>query len=386
MKFTPEHEALRQTWKTLIDREVNPNVDEWEKAGQFPAHELFKKMGSAGLLGVDKPVPFGGAGLDFSYTMICAESLGLVNGGSIPMATGVQISMATPALARYGSDELRQEFLAPSISGDFVACLGVSEAGAGSDVASIKTTATRVGGDWVINGGKMWTTNGTQADWMCLLASTGEGPAHKNISLICLPMKTKGVQVVKQLDKLGMRSSDTAQIFLDEVKVPARYLIGQEGMGFVYQMQQFQEERLWGAISAVVGMERLIDQTIDYTRERKVFGRPLLDNQVIHFKLAELRTEIELVRSLCYRACEEYIDGKEVTQLASMAKLKAGRMMRLVTDGCLQYWGGAGYLWESPTARAFRDSRLASIGGGADEVMLQIIAKGMGTLPRVENR
>ena len=386
MKFTPEHEALRQTWKKLIDREINPYVDQWEKEGQFPAHSLFKKMGDAGLLGVDKPVEYGGLGLDFSYAMVCAESLGLVNGGSIPMATGVQISMATPALARYGSDELRREFLAPSITGDYVACLGVSETGAGSDVASIKTTARRVGGDWVINGGKMWTTNGAQADWMCLLASTDEGPMHKNKSLICLPMKTKGVEVVKQLDKLGMRSSDTAQIFLDEVKVPVRNLIGQEGMGFIYQMQQFQEERLWGAISAVVGMERLIDQTIEYTRERKVFGRPLLDNQVIHFKLAELRTEIELVRSLCYRACEEYLDGADVTMLASMAKLKAGRMVRLVTDGCLQYWGGAGYLWESPTARAFRDSRLASIGGGADEVMLQIISKHMGTLPRLENR
>src|SRR5947209_744683 len=295
MKFTPEHEALRQTWKTLIDREVNPHVDEWEKQGAFPAHALFKKMGDAGLLGVDKPVQFGGSGLDFSYAMICAESLGLVNGGSIPMATGVQISMATPALARYGSDELRQEFLAPAISGDYVACLGVSETGAGSDVASIKTTARRVGGDYVINGGKMWTTNGTQADWMCLLANTGEGPVHKNKSLICLPMKTTGVQVVKKLDKLGMRSSDTAQIFFDEVKVPSRNLIGQEGMGFIYQMQQFQEERLWGAISAVVGMERLIDETVDYTRERKVFGRPLLDNQIIHFKLAELSTEIELV-------------------------------------------------------------------------------------------
>ena len=243
------------------------------------------------------------------------------------MAIGVQTDMATPALARYGSDELRKEFLAPSIAGDYVACLGVSEVGAGSDVASLKTTAKRAGGDWVINGGKMWTTNGTQADWMCLLANTGEGPVHKNKSLIVVPMKTKGVQVVKKLDKLGMRSSDTAQIFFDEVKVPVRHTIGQEGMGFVYQMQQFQEERLWGAISAVVGMERLIDQTVEYTRERKVFGRPLLDNQVIHFKLAEFRTEVELVRSLCYRACEEYLDGTDVTMLASMAKLKAGRML-----------------------------------------------------------
>jgi citronellyl-CoA dehydrogenase len=229
MKFTPEHEALRQTWKTLIDREINPNVDEWEKEGAFPAHALFKKMGDAGLLGVDKPVEYGGSGLDFSYAMICSESLGLVNGGSIPMATGVQISMATPALARYGSDELRQEFLAPSISGDYVACLGVSETGAGSDVASIKTTARRVGGDWVINGGKMWTTNGAQADWMCLLANTGDGQVHKNKSLIVVPMQTKGVQIAKKLDKLGMRASDTVQTFFDEVKVPVRYTIGEPG-------------------------------------------------------------------------------------------------------------------------------------------------------------
>jgi len=357
MKFTPEHEALRQTWKTLIDREINPYVDQWEKDGQFPAHELFKKMGNAGLLGVDKPVEFGGSGLDFSYAMVCAESLGWVNGGSIPMATGVQISMATPALARYGSDELRQEFLTPSISGDYVACLGVSETGAGSDVASIKTTARRVGGDWVINGGKMWTTNGAQADW-----------------------------IVKKLDKLGMRASDTVQTFLDEVKVPVRYTIGQPGMGFTYQMQQFQEERLWAGAGSLNTCERLINATIEYTRERKVFGKPLLDNQVIHFRLAELKSEVEALRSIVYRACEDYLAGKDVTMLASMGKLKAGRLRREVSDSCLQYWGGAGYLWDNPVARGYRDGRLGSIGGGADEVMLQIISKLMGTMPRLGNR
>ena len=199
-------------------------------------------------------------------------------------------------------------------------------------------------------------------------------------------MKTRGVQVVKKLDKLGMRSSDTAQIFFDEVRVPVRHTIGQEGMGFVYQMQQFQEERLWGAISAVVGMERLIDQTVDYTRERKVFGRPLLDNQVVHFRLAELKSEVEALRSLVYRACEEYLAGNDVTMLASMGKLKAGRLRREVSDACLQYWGGAGYLWDNPVARSYRDGRLGSIGGGADEVMLQIISKLMGTLPRLGNR
>ena len=382
MEFTQEHEGIRRGVKKFIDAEINPHVDEWEEAGIFPAHDVFKKMGDQGYLGINKPTKYGGMGLDYSYQLAFIESLGHIRCGGVPMAIGAQTDMATPALARFGSEELCNEFLVPSIKGDYVACLGVSEVGAGSDVASIKTTARKDGGDYVINGGKMWTTNGTQADWMCLLANTGDGPVHKNKSLICLPMKTRGVQVVKKLDKLGMRSSDTAQIFFDEVKVPLRHTIGQEGMGFVYQMQQFQEERLWGAISAVVGMERLIAETAEYTRERKVFGRPLLDNQVIHFKLAELRTEVELVRSLCYRACEEYLDGTDVTMLASMAKLKAGRMMRQVTDGCLQYWGGAGYLWEAPTARAFRDSRLASIGGGADEVMLQIISKLMGTLPR----
>jgi citronellyl-CoA dehydrogenase len=386
MQFTPEHEQIRRTLRTIIDRDINPHVDKWEEDGIFPAHEVFKKLGDAGLLGIHKPVEYGGMGLDYSYAMVMAEELGHINCGSVPMAIGVQTDMATPALARFGSDELRKEFLAPSISGDYVACLGVSEVGAGSDVASIKTTARRVGGDYVIDGGKMWTTNGTQADWICLLANTGGEQVHRNKSLICVPMKTPGVQVVKKLDKMGMRSSDTAQIFFDNVKVPVRNLIGGEGMGFTYQMQQFQEERLWGAISAVVGMERLIQQTIEYTRNRKVFGKPLLDNQVIHFRLAELQTEVELVRSLCYRACEEYIEGKDVVMLASMAKLKAGRMVRVVADGCLQYWGGAGYLWESPTARAFRDTRLASIGGGADEVMLQIIAKLMGTLPRLANR
>ncbi|HJU32515.1 MAG TPA: acyl-CoA dehydrogenase family protein, partial [Hyphomicrobiaceae bacterium] len=284
MEFTPEHEGIRRNVKRFIDAEINPHVDAWEEAGIFPAHEVFKKMGDLGFLGINKPAKYGGMGLDYSYHLVFLETLGHIRAGGVPMAIGLQTDMATPALARFGSEELCREFLAPSIAGDYVACLGVSETGAGSDVASIKTTARKDGGDYVIDGGKMWTTSGTQADWMCLLANTGDGPAHKNKSLICLPMKTKGVEVARKLDKLGMRASDTAQIYFDNVRVPQRYRIGEEGMGFIYQMQQFQEERLWGAISAVVGMERLIDQTIEYTRERKVFGRPLLDNQVIHFK------------------------------------------------------------------------------------------------------
>ena len=290
MLFTPEHEELRRSLQKFIAAEVNPHVDEWEEAGIFPAHPLFKKMGDLGFLGLTKPVEYGGQGLDYSYAVVMAEELGNIACGSVPMAIGVQTDMATPALARFGSDAVKREFLAPSISGEYVACLGVSEVGAGSDVASIKTAARKDGGDYIINGGKMWTTNGTQADWMCLLANTSEGAPQKNKSLICLPMKTKGVEVARKLDKLGMRSSDTAQIFFDNVRVPQRFLIGEEGKGFTYQMMQFQEERLWAAAANLKSMERVIAQTIEYTRNRKAFGKSILDNQVVHFRLAEIAT------------------------------------------------------------------------------------------------
>ncbi|HYM30730.1 MAG TPA: acyl-CoA dehydrogenase family protein [Candidatus Cybelea sp.] len=381
MQFTQEHEELRRSLNRFIETEVNPNVDAWEAAGIFPAHDLFKKLGSAGFLGIAKPVEYGGSGLDYSYAMVMAEELGNIRCGGVPMAIGVQTDMATPALARFGSDEVRREFLAPSISGDYVACLGVSEVGAGSDVASIKTSARKDGGAYVINGGKMWTTNGTQADWICLLANTSDGPVHQNKSLICVPMKAKGVTVARKLDKLGMWSSDTAQLHFDDVRVPQRNRIGEEGMGFTYQMLQFQEERIWGAVSGLKGLEYIIGETIEYTRNRIAFGKPILDNQVVHFRLAELQTEIEALRALIYRAVELYVSGKDVTRLASMAKLKAGRLGREVSDACLQYWGGMGFMNETPVSRAYRDTRLTSIGGGADEVMLTIIAKFMGTLP-----
>ena len=382
MQFTQEHEEIRRTMKKFIEAEINPHVDEWEAAEIFPAHEVFKKLGGLGMLGLTKPEAYGGAGLDYSYSMVFAETLGAIRCGGVPMAIGVQTDMATPALARFGSDELRKEFLAPAIAGDHVACIGVSEPGAGSDVASIKTTARKVGGDYVINGSKMWITNSLQADWMCLLANTSEGAAHKNKTLIILPMKTKGVSVAKKIRKIGMMSSDTGLIHFDDVRVPQRHRIGEEGMGFTYQMQQFQEERLWAAASSVNGMLRTLHDTIEYIRERKMFGQTVLDFQYVHYRLAELKTEIEALRALTYRACEMYVAGEDVTELASMAKLKAGRLKREVSDSCLQYWGGMGFTWDNPVSRAYRDGRLGSIGGGADEVMLGIICKYMHILPR----
>jgi len=381
MNLTHEHEELKRNLKRFIVEEINPHVDEWEAAEIFPAHEVFGKLGQLGYLGLTKPEAYGGSGLDYSYSVIMAEALGHISCGALPMAIGVQTDMATPALARFGSQSLCEEFLVPAISGKAVACIGVSEPHAGSDVSAIKTTARKDGDDYIINGGKMWITNSLQADWMCVLANTSEGAAHKNKSLIIVPMNTPGVTRAKKIRKIGMMASDTGLIHFDDVRVPQRNRIGEEGMGFTYQMMQFQEERLWAAANAIQGLTNCIEQTIAYTRERQAFGKSILENQVVHFALAELKTEVESLRALTYLATQHYIEGKDVTEWASMAKLKAGRLLRSVPDGCLQFWGGMGYTWDNPVSRMYRDGRLASIGGGADEVMLGIISKYMHTLP-----
>ncbi|MBD7978592.1 citronellyl-CoA dehydrogenase [Serpens gallinarum] len=381
MNFTQEHEELRRTVKNFVDKEINPHVEEWEKDGRFPMRELFKKAGDLGLLGISKPEKFGGMGLDYSYSVVAAEEFGTAHCGGVPLAIGVQTDMCTPALARFGSDALREEFLTPAIAGDAIGCIGVSEVGAGSDVAGLKTTARKDGDDYVINGAKMWITNSPQADFICLLANTSDDKPHVNKSLIVVPMDTPGITLSPHIEKLGMRSSETAQVFFDDVRVPQRYRIGHEGAGFMMQMLQFQEERLFGAANIIKGLELCVDQTIEYTRQRHTFGQPVINNQAVHFRLAELQTEIEALRALVYQATEQYIKGRDVTKLASMAKLKAGRLGREVTDSCLQFWGGMGFTWDNPVSRAYRDVRLVSIGGGADEIMLGIICKMMGTLP-----
>ncbi|QKH36891.1 acyl-CoA dehydrogenase family protein [Achromobacter pestifer] len=383
--YTEEHRSIMTSIRRFLASEVDPFVDEWEAAEIFPAHELFKKMGDLGFLGITKPTEYGGLGLDFSYGVAAGEAMGYVRAQGVSMGAGVQTDMATPALASFGSDALKREFLAPAIAGDVVVSIGVSEQGAGSDVASLKTRARRDGDDYVISGSKMWITNGTQADWICLLCNTSEGQSHKNKSLIIVPLRengrrTKGVEVQK-IKKFGMWCSDTAQIFLDEVRVPVRNRIGEEGMGFIYQMKQFQEERL-GAAARRLAAIQLIEETADYLRQRVAFGKPLLDNQFIQFKLAELKTELEALRGLVYMATQTYINGGDVVELASMAKLKAGRLSREIAEWCMQFQGGMGYTWDNFVSRAYRDFRLGSIGGGADEVMMQVIAKQMGLMSR----
>lgn len=383
MQFTHEHREIQKTLKRYIDEHINPHVDEWEAAEMMPAHEIFRGLGKLGLLGLTKPEAHGGAGLDYSYSMAMAETLGHIHCGGVPMAIGVQTDMATPALARFGSEELKAQFLAPAITGEAVGCIGVSEPAAGSDVSAIKSVARKDGDDYVITGQKMWITNSLQADWMCMLVNTGEGPAHKNKSLVMVPMRengklVKGIEVAQKIRKIGMNSSDTGLIYFDEVRVPQRYRIGQEGAGFIYQMQQFQEERLWCAASTLQSLTNCIEWTVEWAQERKLFGASLADQQWVQFKLAELKTEIEALRALTYLACERYIAGEDVTEWATMAKLKAGRLNRTVPDTCLQFWGGMGFTWENKVSRMFRDGRLASIGGGADEVMLGILSKTMG--------
>ncbi len=380
--FTEEHEMFRQTVRSFVEKEINPYVDEWEEAGIFPAHDLFKKMGDLGFLGLNYPEEYGGANADYWYTVVFAEELARANCGGVPMGIVVHTDMCTPALAQHGSHELKKKYLEPSIRGDMVGAIAVTEPDAGSDVASIRTRAEKDGDDYIITGSKIFITNGTQADWLCLLARTSNEGGFRGMSLIIVPTNLPGFSVGRKLRKLGNYSSDTGELVFDHVRVPQSNRIGPEGMGFILQMQQFQKERLIGSIMAHSGCERTVRDTIAYTSERKAFGRPLIENQWIHFKLAELLAEIEALKQLNYHCARMLMAGMDFTLEASMAKLKAGRLSREVNDTCLQFYGGMGYMEETPISRRFRDGRLLSIGGGADEIMLGIIAKYEGFLPK----
>ena len=382
MKFTEEHKSLAETVKDFSQNDIKPFVEEWEENGAFPAHELFKKMGNLDLLGITKSTEVGGMNLDFSFGMVFAEALGYAADLGVITAIGIQTDMATPALDRYGSVELKEEFLKPSVNGDFVSAVAVSETSGGSDVAALRTSARKDGDDYIINGEKMWITNGTQADYFCTLLNTSDDDPHNNKSLVIIPSNLKGVSIGDKIDKIGQITSDTAPVFFENVRIPQHYRIGKEGQGFKMQMQQFQEERIFMSVSCLVILDECISKTIEYCHERQAFGKPIIYNQSIHFRLAELKTEIEALRSLVYRACENLIDGNDVTYLTSMAKLKSGRLIREVSDACLQFWGGMGFNWENPISKVYRDGRVNSIAGGTDEIMLNIICKHLGILPK----
>jgi citronellyl-CoA dehydrogenase len=381
--FTEEHNSFRQTVRAVLARAVVPHIDEWESAGTFPAHAVFKELGKAGLLGLEYDPAYGGQGADHSYTLVLGEELGRMGCAGVAMAVMVQTGMATPSLHEFGSHELKKTYLEPALRGEMVTAIAVTEPDAGSDVAGLRTRAVRDGDDWVINGTKLYITNGTQADWLCLLARTSDDGGYRGMSQIVVPTSTPGVSVSRKLTKLGNRSSDTAELVFDNVRVPVSHTIGEVGRGFQQQMQQFQHERAIAAYNASGGMLRALELTAAYLRERHAFGAPLLANQHIQFRLAELAAEVEIFRRFCEACAQTFIDAQDATRLATIAKLKGGRLQREVADTCLQFHGGFGYMDETWVARYFRDSRLLSIGGGADEVMLQILARmdGYATTP-----
>jgi len=374
--YSEEQQAFQKTIRDFFEREVNPRVDEWEKQRGFPAHEIFKRCGELGMLGVCYDPKYGGAGLDYWWTAAYIEAMAASCGcAGIPMAIMVQTDMCTPALHDFGSEELKQRWLVPAIKGEAVGAIGVTEPGAGSDVAGLRTAARRDGDFYVINGRKIFITNGAQADYVTTLVKTGPDEGYRGFTLIVVPTDTPGFSVARKLEKVGNHASDTAELVYEDVRVPVGNRIGEEGMGFIYQMNQFQRERLVAALSAAAGAQVMFERTVEYLKDRRAFGAPLSRKQYIQFKLAELQTEIEMLRQLNYHCVRMIAAGEGCTREVSMAKLAAGRIVRRVADACLQFHGGYGYTEEYPVSRYWRDSRLLSIGGGADEVMLQVIAK-----------
>ena len=372
---TDEHQLFRKTLRDLFEREIEPHVDEWESARSFPAHELFPKLAAVGLFGLEYDEAYGGMSADHTFTMIAGQELGRVSCGGVPMAIAVQMSMATPALARYGSHELKEKFLVPAIRGTAVTSIAVTEPDAGSDVAGIRTRAVRDGDEWVINGSKLYITNGTQADWLCLLARTSDDPGSRGMSLIVVPTDVDGVAVSRKLEKLGMWSSDTAELSFTDVRVPVSHTIGEVGRGFQQQMVQFQAERLTTFYKQIGSIELALDRTKAYLRERKAFGAPLLANQHLQFVLAELAARHDVLKHYADAAADAVLRGEDATRYATIGKLLGSRLQREVADWAVQFHGGIGYMDENWTSRYFRDTRLDSIGAGADEVMLRILAR-----------
>ncbi len=373
--FTDEHDQFRQLVRSFVTKEVNPHIPQWEREGMMPLHDLFAQMAELGFLGLEYDPTYGGQGADHLFTLILAEEFGRSDHGSLPMALGVQVDMATPSLHSFGTTDLKERYLAPALAGRMVASIAVTEPDAGSDVAGLRTRAERDGDEWVINGAKMYITNALQADWLCLLARTSDEGGYRGMSQIIVPTDTPGFEVAQKLDKLGMRASDTGLLHFTDCRVPVTNTIGEIGRGFQQQMTQFVVERMWGTYGAVGACLSALEKTRAYVRERQAFGGPLAANQYVQFRLAELAAEVDLLRTYNTVCAQTYARGEDTRRQATIAKFKAGRLAREVADWCLQFHGGIGYMEETWTARFFRDNRLTGIGGGADEVMLRVLAQ-----------
>jgi citronellyl-CoA dehydrogenase len=376
--FRDEHEIFRKTLRDFVEKELAPHVDEWERAELFP-REVFKRCGELGFLGVHYPEELGGSGGDYWYSVVWGEELVRARCSGLAMGLAVQTDMATPIIGELGTKEQKEEFLVPAIKGDSIAALGISEPNCGSDVASIQTTARRDGDDYVINGAKLWITNGTRADFITLAVRTGpKDSGYGGISLVLFPTKTRGFKVTRKIKKAGNHASDTAELSFEDCRIPRRYLLGEENHGFYYIMMNFQGERLIAAVKAVASSQFNLDNTIRYMQERAAFGRPILKFQVWRHTMAELHTEVEAARWLTYRACDLFNRKQDAVKEITMAKLFAGELLNKVTDRCVQAHGGFGYAEEFGIARAWRDARLITIGGGTSEIMKEILSKRFG--------
>jgi alkylation response protein AidB-like acyl-CoA dehydrogenase len=374
--FTDEHLAFRRMVRELCEKELAPHARAWDEQGSFP-RELFQRFGELGLLGIRHPVAWGGSGLDYWYVVAYVEELARSRSSGLSMSMLVQGEMAIPVIADLGTDEQKREFLAPAIRGEKVAALAISEPDAGSDVAALRTSARRDGDDLIVNGSKMWITNGSRADFLTLAVRTGE-PGYGGISLVTFPTDTRGFGVSRKLEKIGNHASDTAVLYFEDCRIPRRYLLGEENQGFGYVMTNFQGERLAAALMAVAAMDLMLEDTLRYGQERRAFGRPLASMQVWRHKLAEHRSSLEAARWLSYRAADLFNRGEPAVQTISMAKLVACDLAQRVAYDCMQLHGGMGYVVETDVARAWRDVRVLTIAGGTSEIMKEIVAKGEG--------
>jgi citronellyl-CoA dehydrogenase len=371
--WTEEHDALREMVRDYATTRLAPHAAEWDKAGSFP-REIFDELAELGLLGIRYDEKWGGAGLDWWASVCFQEEMMHCRSAGLCMSVFVDTDMATPVIHEIGTDEQIEEFLVPTIKGEKIAALGVTEPGAGSDVAAIRTTARKDGGDYIINGAKTFITNASFADYLTLAVRTGED-GFGGISLMLLPTDTPGFTVGRKLDKLGTRCVDSSEIHFSDCRVPERYLLGIENMGFLYIMQNFQAERLSAAIMATSGMEMGLRDAIAYGKERSAFGRPIGKFQVWRHRFAEHLAHLEAARALTYQAVQLMVDGEVPTREISMAKLVAGDLAQAVAYDCLQIHGGYGFIEEYDVCRHFRDTRLMTIGGGTSEVMKEIISK-----------
>jgi alkylation response protein AidB-like acyl-CoA dehydrogenase len=375
--FTAEHNMLRQSIREFVQKELVPHADEWEEEGFFPDW-IFHRLGELGYLGLHFPEEYGGGGGDYFTNIVLMEEL--ANCGSFGVNTGVavQVGMATPPVLIFGSEEQKQKYLVPAIEGEKISCLGITEPEAGSDVSNIKTYAEKVPEGWRINGNKIFITNGYRADFMTLLARTEkEKKGYRGMSIFLVDTDTPGFVVSRKLDKVGQRSSDTAEIFFEDMIIPEDAMLGEEGRGFYNIMWELQGERLIVAVAVIAIAEVTLQQAIEYGKERVQFGKPIIKNQAIAHRVADLATELEAVKSLTYLTAWKYDKGEYPVKEISMAKLMSTRVAFRVTDEALQIMGGYGYMMEYPVQKAWRDMRIARIGGGTDEIMREIIATTM---------